>query len=79
GENDEFQLYPSPSIQSIDYIRIFNRWGALVFESNDINASWDGTFNGELAPAGVYVYIMEAPCPTIDGKLMKSGDITILR
>ncbi len=35
---------------------IFNRWGQMVFESNDISNGWDGKIKGEDAPAGTYVY-----------------------
>jgi gliding motility-associated-like protein len=37
-------------------ITIYNRWGNLVFESNDIHNSWDGKINGQPALPGVYVY-----------------------
>ena len=36
--------------------RIYNRWGELVFESNDINLGWDGRFRGVLQEQEVYVY-----------------------
>ena len=35
---------------------IFNRGGALVFQSSDIKKGWDGTFKGQLAENNVYVY-----------------------
>jgi gliding motility-associated-like protein len=38
------------------YMVIFNRWGEKVFETTDINAGWNGTFNGKLLEPGVYVY-----------------------
>jgi gliding motility-associated-like protein len=57
---------------------IYNRWGQKVFESNDINKGWDGTFNGTPQPVGVYVYTVEAY--TYKGvKLVKNGNITLLR
>lgn len=37
-------------------IRIFNRWGTSVFHSDDITKPWDGTFNGQAVPQGVYSY-----------------------
>ncbi len=36
---------------------IFNRWGQLVFETNDFEAGWDGTFKGKECPEGVYFWI----------------------
>ena len=38
------------------YMSIFNRWGELIFESNNIYQGWDGTCKGKPAMAGVYVY-----------------------
>ncbi|MFQ3576561.1 MAG: gliding motility-associated C-terminal domain-containing protein, partial [Cytophagales bacterium] len=39
-------------------ITIFNRWGEVVFYSDDKNESWDGTYRGEPVPVGVYPYIV---------------------
>jgi gliding motility-associated-like protein len=56
GLNDEFKVVTN----SIDIehfsLSIFNRWGALVYQTNDISQGWDGTFNGEYCQAGSYVY-----------------------
>ena len=37
---------------------IYNRWGGLVFESNNFNVGWDGISNGVICPEGVYVYVV---------------------
>ena len=37
-------------------LTIYNRWGQEVFKSTDWNQGWDGTFNGEVAQAGIYMY-----------------------
>ena len=53
--NDSFQ--PSSTCSYIEYdMKIYNRWGELVFQSNDANTFWDGTHNGEESATGVYVY-----------------------
>lgn len=39
-------------------LRIYNRWGLQVFETNDINAGWDGTFKGSPCPAGTYLWVV---------------------
>lgn len=57
---------------------IFNRWGAKMFESSDINSGWDGRWNGQPQPMGVYVYIVEAVTPT-GRRFYKQGNITLLR
>jgi gliding motility-associated-like protein len=66
GTNDVF--YPRGSgINRIFSMRIFNRWGELVFERKDFNANeaaagWNGTVKGKPAEQDVYVYIIEFIC-----------------
>jgi gliding motility-associated-like protein len=63
---------------TLNYFRIFNRWGNVVFETKDINEGWDGTYNGAPQPLGVYVYDVQAV--TNSGKLFnKRGNVTLLR
>ena len=63
---------------SLNYFRIYNRWGNLVFSTNDIAAGWDGTFNGVAQPFDVYVYEIEA---VVGGGTIvhKHGNITLIR
>jgi gliding motility-associated-like protein len=64
-------------IASMDW-KIYNRWGQIVFESNNPFIGWDGTFNGATQPIGVYAYTLEATFS--DGtKTRKKGDITLIR
>jgi gliding motility-associated-like protein len=58
--------------------RIYNRWGQVVFRTNDRRAGWDGTFNGALQPMDVYNYTLDVEF-TDGKKLRKTGDITLLR
>lgn len=45
----------------IDYLlRVYDRWGMLLFETNDLNKGWDGTYNGAACEIGVYVYELRA-------------------
>ena len=34
----------------------FDRWGEKLFETNELNMGWDGTFKGQLSPLGVYIW-----------------------
>ncbi len=57
---------------------VYNRWGAKMFETKDLDAGWDGSFNGEPQPIGVYVYSIEAVTPA--GRILnKKGDVTLIR
>ncbi len=59
-------------------MQIFNRWGELIFETNDINIGWDGYYKGQLCPQDVYVY--QARATFIDGRTVeKKGDVLLIR
>lgn len=77
GNNDDFMPY-SNILAKMNYLRVFDRWGIMVYEGNDINSGWGGDYRGEKAQPGVYVYVMQAQCAngfTID----KKGSFTLLR
>ncbi len=58
--------------------RIYNRWGQKVFETNNRNTGWDGTFQGKLQPMDVYTYTLDVVFS--DGRTQrKTGDITLIR
>lgn len=59
------------------YIR--NRWGETIFESRDVNAGWDGTYNGKLVQAGTYVWHLEFKDELNDARYLHTGHITIIR
>ncbi|MEI9921834.1 MAG: PKD-like domain-containing protein [Bacteroidota bacterium] len=60
-------------------MQVFDRWGNLIFESNNSNIGWDGyDKNGKLMPAGVYVYKLTLRLS--DGqRTTQVGDITMIR
>lgn len=62
------------------HMRIFNRWGELVFESFDQYGEWDGTYGGERAPDGIYTYIVElTACGQEDKYRVLNGHVVLLR
>ncbi len=76
GVNDKIQIRGF-GMSRVNW-RIYNRWGKLVFVTNDPNIGWDGTFNGQLQPQEVYHYVLEVEF-TNKAKVVKKGDITLLR
>lgn len=59
-------------------IRIFNRYGEQIFQTNNIFESWDGTWKGEQLPVGAYFYIITGL--NLDGEKVKfDGSITLIR
>jgi gliding motility-associated-like protein len=82
GNNDVF--YPRGSgVFKIQNIKVFNRWGEVVFEksnfnANDAAAGWNGTFKGKPLAADVFVYMMQVICDN-NSTLTFQGNITLLR
>ena len=58
GLNDVFRAIP-PGMASTEYLRIFNRYGQLVFETHEWMKGWDGRYQGKLQPQGAYVWIIK--------------------
>ena len=77
GFNEFFEVYTSDSEVQLTSMQIFDRWGELVFESQQPDARWDGTFNGQAMPIGIFVYVIEIQKST--GKDLFSGDVFLLR
>ncbi len=77
GQNDLLALI-NLGIASIEFWEVFNRWGDLVFVTNDLSATWDGTFNGNHLPIGVYFYKIAAK-DFKDDEIYKEGNVTLLR
>lgn len=59
GMNDIFRPF-GVGIERLDYFRVFNRYGQLMFETHEINKGWDGTFKGVKQSAGNYVWMLQA-------------------
>jgi gliding motility-associated-like protein len=82
GINEVF--YPRGSgLRSIRSLRIFNRWGELVFQRQDVKpndptAGWDGRYKGRLLPPDVYVYIIDVICDN-KGMVTRKGDVALIR
>ena len=56
GLNDVFKAVPKYDYVSKYQLTIYNRWGQQIFECNDIDCGWDGTYQGDASPNGVYIY-----------------------
>lgn len=62
-----------------DYsMKIFNRFGQMVFETNDYTIGWDGTFGGEYCPISTYYYFVTFKMSSSDNEI-KRGDILLIR
>ena len=70
-------INPELPAQKYDF-RIYNRWGELVFETNDFRQGWNGKYKGALVPQGVYIYSVYAQGYT-GQRFYLSGDVTVIR
>ncbi len=84
-DNDEFNqnfhavFYSGYDPYSFE-MDIFNRWGELIWESHDVNAGWDGTYNnGMKVPDGVYTWKIKFKRKQNDKKLTSVGHVTVIR
>ena len=77
GKNDVFKVLTNCNITNFS-LKIFNRWGQQVFETNDINFGWDGYYHGILQPISVFVYYVQITKASGDKKLIK-GDVSLIR
>lgn len=78
SHNDIFRIIASPGCQFNEYtLSIFNRFGQLVFYSENPASGWDGTFNTVPQEIGAYYYMAKIKVNGIESLL--KGDITLVR
>lgn len=66
-----------PNVSQYEFV-VFDRWGKIMFETNSLNAAWDGTNKGEELPFGVYTYYIKAVSQ--QGKeIEKKGSLVLVR
>lgn len=76
GENDVFFIYGS-GIKEFT-LRVFDRWGTFIYESQNIEQGWNGTFKGKVMDQGVYVYYLKMVLKNLTIENRK-GSIMLLR
>ena len=82
GPNSIFKVYPGKGVRSIDFMRIYDRWGELVYSRENLQPDidgWNGGFkNGsEKMLPGVYVYIIRVTYLNGETQLFR-GDVTLM-
>jgi len=77
-------VFGDKSVERIEYLRIYDRWGNLVYSTiesflpNDTSIGWDGFHRGKLLSTDVFVYTLQATY--IDNRTeIFTGDVTLLR
>ncbi len=79
GANDFFEVFGNlPSLRYME-VKVFDRWGEKVFESNDHNFKWDGTFKGKPMQPAVFVYVINAAFVNESESRIWKGSVTLMR
>jgi hypothetical protein len=81
-DNGLFRIGTGPSVKSLEFVRIYDRWGNLVYQLDSPTEpfawpGWNGKFNNQLVPTGVYVYALQLRLLN-DELIIKTGDLTII-
>ena len=83
--NDTWTIYPSNCVKTIKRIAVFNRWGNLILEKNNLTVSlnqgidiWDGLINGRPIETDTFVYVIEAEYSNGERGVI-GGDFTVMR
>jgi len=77
GLNDYFGV-PGFNKNRLIKLTIYNRWGQLIFETNDANKRWDGRYKKSLQPVGIYIYYAEMENRK-GNRITKKGVVTLIR
>lgn len=77
GQNDCFNIKHWGENNKLIDFNIYNRWGAKIWSTTNINDCWDGTFKGRPQPSGEFVYIIHAK--TICGTIERKGVVMLIR
>lgn len=78
--NESFKPIFTAGFDPFNYeLLIFNRWGEILFESHDAEVGWDGTYGGELAKDGTYIWKITFKETDVDKRIVKVGHVNILK
>jgi len=82
-DGDEFNQSWRVYMEGVDpydfELLIFNRWGEIVWESHNMEESWDGTYQGKEMPIGNYKWTIQTKDRLNDGQYRFNGDINLER
>ncbi|MBW8685987.1 gliding motility-associated C-terminal domain-containing protein [Chitinophaga rhizophila] len=77
GRNDIFRVVTTGAVEMKE-LSVFNRWGELVFSSNNISRGWDGTCKGVISEPGAYYWFVKATTPCA-GEIFKRGHVILIK
>lgn len=61
-------------------MKIYNRWGEMIFETNDYNIGWDGTYQGRIMQTGLYTYKLRyVTCSPVPEEVELTGHVSLVK
>jgi len=78
GLNDVFRILGTEVISEFN-LKIFNRWGEIIFETSDKTKGWDGKLKGTALATGVYIYLLKYTESSAGKPEMLKGTVTLIR
>jgi gliding motility-associated-like protein len=79
GKNDGFRAYTNcESLKSYN-LRIYNRFGEVIFNSTDIYEEWDGRYKNILQDIGVFAFLIEYESEYTNGIEIVKGNVTLVK
>jgi len=75
GHNDKLDVFLI-GIKELRFFKVFNRWGQLMYETNNALQLWDGIYRGSMQPLETYVWIAEGVAD--DGRIIRKRGQTVL-
>jgi len=78
GINDHFNVTIN-GIASFESVKIYNRYGQLIFSTTSPTEYWDGTYNGRILPVGTYYWVFDGTDDYYHTKIKRAAAITLLR
>jgi len=78
GSRNSELMPKAVGMSSLDYFRVFNRWGQMVFQTKQIGKGWDGRVNGQVQNHGTYVWMISGTDYT-GKKVSKKGTAVLIR
>jgi gliding motility-associated-like protein len=78
GKNDVFKIGETATLNDFS-MRIYNRWGQRIFESNNIATGWNGFYNQKIQPPGVYIYFITGRNVVTNEVIRLKGTVILAR
>ncbi|WPQ62901.1 PKD domain-containing protein [Chitinophaga sancti] len=77
GQNDIFRPLPV-GITQMEFFRVFDRWGKLMYSTTEYLQGWDGNYDGKPAAIGTYVWVVQGKNVNSE-TVIRKGTVTLIR